>query len=108
VLRYWRTALYLGAAGAIWFAEDVVFSRALGFGIAQTAVVTAYFIGLFIAALWFIVKTLARIERDQRPQDETIPVTRLVAMAPVLTVLLGSFAALPIFMLVLILGAVLS
>ena len=107
MFKHARTVTYLAAAGAIWFAEDVVFSRAFGFGVAQTAVVTLYFIALFAIAFWSVIRTYRRMEASPASDDLDFPIARIVSMAPVITVLLGSFAALPIFMFVLIAGAVL-
>lgn len=95
------------AAGAIWFAEDLVFSRAFGFGIAQTAIVTLYFLILFGLAVRFIIRTYKRLEATPENSESDFPIARVVSMAPIITVLIGSFAALPIFMLVLIAGALL-
>ncbi len=103
MLGYWRTALYLCAAGAIWFAEDAVFSLAFRFGILQTCIVTVYFVGLFICAVWYVFK-LSR-QGLNAPSESELPIAKIVSMAPVLAVVLGSFAALPIFLLVLLVGA---
>jgi hypothetical protein len=100
-----RTIIYLAAAGAIWFAEDLVFSRAFGFNLLQTAVVTLYFIILFGLAVRFVLETYRSLEQNPQATESDFPIARVVSMAPIITVLLGSFAALPIFMLVLIVGA---
>ncbi len=107
MLTHARTVLYLAAAGAIWFAEDVVFSRAFGFNLAQTAVVTLYFVILFGLAVRFVIHTYRRLNSSPRSADADYPIAKVVSMAPVIAVLLGSFAALPIFMFVLIAGALL-
>lgn len=107
MLHHWRTGLYLLAAALIWFAEDYVFTRGLGFNAGQTAVVTVYFVGLFAAAMLFVQKTMQRLAQTRPGDPEDIPITRILAMAPVLTVILGSFAALPIIILVLLAGSVL-
>lgn len=106
MIRHWRTVAYLLAAAIIWFAEDFAFSRGLGFNAAQTAVVTIYFLVLFVGAVWFICRTHARLSASTTP-DEHLSVARVVSMAPVVTVLLGSFAALPVIVLVLLLGTIL-
>lgn len=105
MLRHTRTPAYLLAAGAIWFAEDVVFTRAFGFNAGQSAVVTIYFLALFVGAILFAVKTYRRAKADgDRGQPSELSIDRIIAVAPVLTVIVGSFAALPIIVLVLIGG----
>lgn len=99
-----RTAAYLVAAAAIWFAEDGVFSTAFGFNAIQTAVVTLYFVALLVAALWLVRRTYRAMRESGSVSD--LSLSRAVAMAPVAVVLIGSFAALPIFMIVLLAGAV--
>jgi len=105
VFNHLRTAIYLSAAAVIWFAEDGVFSVAFRFNAAQIAVVTVYFAALFAGAIWLIRRTYLRTGMEEPSED--LPISRIVSMAPVLVVLVGSFAALPIFMIVLVAGAVL-
>ena len=96
-----RTPAYMLASLVIWFAEGYVFTRAFAFNLAQTAVVAVYFLLLFAGAVWLSVRFARRVD----PSDESIPVARLISLAPVLVLVVGSFAALPVFMLVLIAGA---
>lgn len=95
-----RSAIYLGAAIAIWFGEDLVLSRAFGFGVAQTAAVTIYFVCLLLVAVRLVMGAY------QRTGEAAFPWTRAAPMAPVLVVLVGSFASLPIFVIVLVVGAI--
>lgn len=101
-----RAIIYLFAAGVIWFAEDAVFSRGLGFDLAQTAIVTVYFIALFALAVWFLL-AMYRKQQAGEIRAGDLPVARILSMAPVLTLIVGSFAALPVFILVLIAGSIL-
>lgn len=100
-----RTILYLIAAGIIWFAEDVIFSRAFGFNPGQVTLLTVYFAALFAVSIWLVVRLYQKVAADSEI-PELVP-ARAVAMAPVIMVLVGSFAALPVLVLVLILGSVL-
>jgi ABC-type nickel/cobalt efflux system permease component RcnA len=106
VFKHARTVLYLVAAGIIWFAEDVVFTRGLGFDAAQTSVVTTYFVLLFAVAIWFIVRTYRRGQSRPASEDEP-PLAKVISMAPALTLIIGSFAALPVIILVLMAGSIL-
>lgn len=108
MLQQLRTALYLLAAGIVWFAEDFVFSRGLRFNAAQTAVVTLYFLALFGSAVWLVLRTHRRLAGAVTlPGPEDFTVARLVSLAPVLTLVVGSFAALPVIILVLLAGSIL-
>jgi hypothetical protein len=107
VLAHVRPILYLTASGLVWFAEDYLFTRGLRFNAAQTVVVTVYFVALFGAAVRFILLAYARADKGVPSGSNDISPDRLVAMAPVFTLIVGSFAALPMLMLVLVLGAVL-
>ncbi|GEM_PF-3111263 len=106
MLRHWRTLAYLAAAGLIWFAEGYVFTRAFGFDTVQTAAVSAYFAAVFALAIWITVKAYRRFGGGNTSGG--LSPELLVSMAPALTLILGSFAALPIFMAVLIARAALS
>lgn len=107
--QYWRTALSLATAAVIWFGEDFLFTRGLGLGRAQTAVVSAYFVALFIAALWAIRRLYSGLSRAPQTsgelEDGGIPIARLISLAPMLVVVLGSFVALPVIILTLVIGA---
>lgn len=104
---HWRTGVYLVAAAAIWFAEDYVFTRGLGFDGVQTGIVTIYFVLLFATAIAFILRATRRMRNDPSSAQGEFSATRLLSMAPAMTVIIGSFAALPILILVLALGSVL-
>jgi hypothetical protein len=104
-LAYWRTALYLAAAAVIWCAEDVLFTRALGFGTVQIAVVSAYFVLLFATAILMTVHFYRHSTAGKPAARAALPATRLVAAVPVLVVILGSFLALPVILFTLLVGA---
>ena len=95
------------AAAAIWFAEDYVFTRGLGFDGVQTGIVTLYFVLLFAAAIAFILRATRRMDNDPSSAQSDFSAARLISMAPAITVIIGSFAALPILILVLALGSIL-
>ena len=95
-----RAGLYLLAAGAIWIAEGIVFSRFLGFTAWQTTVIVLMYAGFFgMACLGLIKQT-----RSHRGHTGSQPLWRYVALAPMLTVVLGSFASLPLLVAVSVLG----
>lgn len=107
MLTHVRPILYLTAAGVVWFAEDYLFARGLRFNAAQTVVVTVYFVALFGAAVRFILLAYARAGKGLPSDPNDISPDRLVVMAPAFTLIVGSFAALPMLMLMLVLGAIL-
>jgi hypothetical protein len=107
VLTHTRTVVYIAASAAIWFAEDYVFTRALGFNAAQTAVVTAYFVALFAVAIRLVFRARSRARAGGYTGGE-FTVAKLVSMAPALTLVVGSFAALPVIIGVLVAGSIFS
>ena len=95
-----RAYFYLGASGVIWMIEGFLFSYYLGFHPWQVAVMAAIYVGLFVIAVRVLLKSL------QSP-DDVAPGTaawRAVAVAPMLTVIIGSFASLPLILAVAALG----
>jgi high-affinity Fe2+/Pb2+ permease len=95
-----RASLYLIAAGAVWLTEGFVFSRFLRFSGWQTALMALVYVGLFLIAAWY----LARFARRYRDPVDGLAVWRLISLAPMIALLVGSFASLPILLLVAALG----
>ena len=96
-----RASLYLLAAGAIWLAEGIVFGLMLQFRAWQVTLLVILYGVLLGAAAWYL-RQLRRA--GTVPQD--MARWRYLALAPAVAVVLGSFAALPLLMLVLVLGKV--
>lgn len=93
-----RAVLYLLASGAIWLAEGFLFSRFLGFSAWQTVLMTLVYLALFSAAATWLLRLYATDSMDE------LPVWRHLSLAPMLVVILGSFASLPIVLLILAAG----
>lgn len=95
-----RAALYLVASGAIWFAEGFIFTTFLGFRAWQIGlVVTIYAVLWVAAAIWLI-----RLGQRQRALAQPLAAWRYLSLAPMLTVIVGSFASLPILLAIAALG----
>jgi hypothetical protein len=94
-----RASFYLLAAGAIWFVEGFLFSRFLDFNAVQTGLAV-----VFYAALFGVVTT--QLIRAMRRDIETGDTARwrYLSMAPMVTVILGSFVSLPIVLVIVIIG----
>lgn len=91
-----RAYLYLFAAGVIWLVEGFLFSRYLYLAIWQTAVLAILYVVLFGIAVSILMKSL----RQQTRGPEGVPPWRLLAYAPVLVTIVGSFVSLPLILLV--------
>jgi hypothetical protein len=94
-----RAYIYLAAAGVIWLIEGFLFSHYLAFAPWQTALLALIYLGLYAVALHFFLASL----RNHADTGDLSP-WRAVSLAPMLVVLLGSFASLPLILLVAILG----
>jgi hypothetical protein len=90
---------YVLVAGVVWFAEGFLFSRFFSFSVWQTALAAVFYLAVFIAA----VMTLARRARGEYNVAD-VARWRLLSLAPMLVVILGSFVSLPVMLLVLALG----
>ncbi|HZU13129.1 MAG TPA: hypothetical protein VFB58_09845 [Chloroflexota bacterium] len=94
-----RAVLYLLASAVAWFAEGYVFSRFLRFSIAQTIILGLVYLALFLLALLF----LRSLATDLSDRGE-LPIWRYLSLAPALTLIVGSFASLPILLAIAALG----
>lgn len=97
-----RASLYLLATGVIWMAEGFIFSRFLGYQTWQTVLMAAIYLALF----FIVVRAFIRFLQRQEETDGAIAQWRLLAAAPMLVVVAGSFASLPILLLILALGKI--
>jgi hypothetical protein len=94
-----RAILYLVFAGAIWFAEGYIFSRLLAFSAIQTALAGGCYLALYLAAAHRLVRAF---KSDLDAGD--VARWRYLSLAPMLVVVLGSFASLPLMLVILGLG----
>lgn len=86
----------------VWLAEGFIFSRFLQYSAWQTALMAVLYVALFLGA----VKYFARFARKYTAPVEGISVWRLVSLAPMIAVILGSFISLPVLLLIAALGRV--
>jgi hypothetical protein len=86
----------------VWFGEGAVFSWFLHFRAWQVALTAIVYLGLFATA----TVTLIRFARRYRTAEEGVALWRLLSLAPMLVVIVGSFASLPILLLIVALGKV--
>jgi hypothetical protein len=95
-----RATLYVGASALIWLAEGLMFSRFLAFSVWQTTL-----LGLvYLALLGLSLSALQNAWRRQSELSGDLAAWRLLALAPMVTTILGSFVSLPIVLFVLALG----
>jgi hypothetical protein len=93
-----RGVLYLLASGVLWAAEGYVFSRFLRFSLPQTIMLAVVYAALFAgASRWFAQLLTTSTDAD-------LPAWRYVSLAPMVTLILGSFVSLPIVLLIAALG----
>lgn len=95
-----RAALYLAAAGLVWLVEGFLFSYFLRFALWQTALMAIVYAGLFLIATRYLIAFAAR----QHSPEAQVAYWRYLSLAPMLTVVVGSFASLPLLLGILALG----
>ena len=95
-----RAYLYLILSGVIWLIEGFLFSYYLGLAIWQSIILLVIYLTLFGAAVRAALQTL----RAQPPGPEGVAAWRLLAFAPAVVTILGSFLSLPLILLVVALG----
>lgn len=95
-----RATLYLVVAGIVWLVEGFLFSYFLRFAPWQTVIMAIIYVALFLIAARYLV-TLARRNRDSEAQ---LAYWRYLSLAPMVTVVVGSFASLPLLLAILALG----
>jgi hypothetical protein len=95
-----RAKLYVGLSGIVWLVEGFLFSRLLHFRAWQTGLMVVMYVGLFT----LVVSVLLRSIPQPDVHDENAAVWRYVSLAPMLTVVVGSFVSLPLILCILVLG----
>jgi hypothetical protein len=95
-----RAAVYLLASGAVWTVEGVLFSRLLGFSTWQMIVMAVMYALLFTAACVL----LYRFSKRFRVAEGGLALWRLLSLAPMLVIVVGSFVSLPLLLLIALLG----
>ncbi len=97
-----RAYLYLLVAGIIWMVEGFLFSYYLGFAVWQTVLIGLLYLSLFGLVVRYLFRSL-----DTRPGNgDEMSTWRLVSLAPMLVVIVGSFASLPLVIAVAALGKI--
>ena len=94
-----RALIYLTAGAAIWLAEGFLFSYFLQFHPWQVVLMAAVYLGLLVVAV-----RLLRRQMTTRQDAGSMAVWRYLSLAPMLVVIVGSFASLPILILIAALG----
>ena len=97
-----RAILYVGASALIWLAEGFLFSRFLDFSPWQTVLLGVVYLVLMGVAL----RALQRTWRQRSELSGELAAWRILSLAPMVTVIVGSFISLPIVLAVLALGKI--
>lgn len=97
-----RAILYLFIAGLVWLVEGFLFSRLLHLGPAEIAVVVIMYAVLFSLAAGAFVRYAGSSGTDQGDLARW----RMLASAPMVVVIIGSFLSLPLVVLVAVINAV--
>lgn len=95
-----RAYLYLGAAGIIWLIEGFLFSYYLRFDPWQVAMMATVYVTLYAIAVWYFLRSL----REPHERERDLSVWRMVSIAPMVVMVVGSFVSLPLILLVAALG----
>jgi hypothetical protein len=90
-----RAVFYLLAAGVVWMAEGFLFSYFLDFAVWQTVLMTVVYVVLFGVAVMALRRQLSTTGNDS-----TLTEWRYLSMAPMVVVIIGSFASLPVLLLI--------
>ena len=97
-----RAIVYLVISGAIWLVEAFLFSRLLHFGPAEVVLVAVMYMALFsLAAVAFV-----RYAGNSGTREGDLARWRLLAAAPMVVVIIGSFVSLPLLVLVAVINSV--
>jgi hypothetical protein len=97
-----RAVAYLIASGIIWLAEGFLFSRYLSYSPWQTILMAAIYAGLFLVA----ARLLLQLWRSSSDADRGLTQWRTLSLAPMITLVLGSFISLPLLLLIAALGKI--
>jgi hypothetical protein len=95
-----RAVAYLIASGIIWLSEGFLFSRYLSYSLWQTILMAAIYSGLFLIA----ARLLWQLWRSSSDADQGLAQWRTLSLAPMATLVLGSFISLPLLLLIAALG----
>jgi hypothetical protein len=97
-----RAVIYLALAGAVWMAEGFIFSQFLGFSRWQIVLMTVMYVALFSLA----ILALRRQRQDYIEREGNLPSWRWLSLAPMLTLIIGSFVSLPLLLFILAIGKI--
>jgi hypothetical protein len=95
-----RAVFYLAASAVIWLAEGFLFSYFLQFHSWQIVLMVFLYSGLIVLA----VQLLRRQAASYRSDEVQLAVWRYLSLAPMIVLIIGSFASLPILLLIVGLG----
>jgi hypothetical protein len=95
-----RATIYLATAGIVWLVEGFLFSYFLRFALWQTVLMAIIYVALFLIATRYLIAFAGR----QHGPEAQIAYWRYLSLAPMLTVVVGSFASLPLLLAILALG----
>jgi hypothetical protein len=97
-----RASGYLVFAGAVWLAEGYVFTQFLGFSTAQIVAAICCYAALYGLAVYALIRSVG-----EGGGFADVAHWRYLSLAPMMMVVLGSFASLPVLLLIAALGKVL-
>jgi magnesium-transporting ATPase (P-type) len=95
-----RAIFYVTASAAVWLAEGFLFSYFLHFRPWQTVLMAIVYSGL----LGMAIALLRRQVSSYRSEDTQLAVWRHLSLAPMVVAIVGSFASLPLLLIIAGLG----
>jgi hypothetical protein len=95
-----RAVFYLTASGVVWLAEGFLFSYFLQFHPWQTVLMAALYLGLLGLALQLLWRQIASSDRAEGQMSPW----RYLSLAPMVVAIVGSFASLPVLLIIAGLG----
>ncbi len=95
-----RAVVYLAASAVLWLAEGFLFSYFLQFHLWQIVLMTIVYSCLIVLA----VQLLRRQAATYATEEAQLAVWRYLSLAPMIVLIVGSFASLPILLLIAGLG----
>jgi hypothetical protein len=97
-----RAVFYLTAGALVWLAEGFLFSYFLQFHPWQVVLMAV----VYLALLGVAVELLRRQIATARQADGTLALWRYLSLAPMIVTIVGSFASLPILLVIAGLGKI--
>jgi hypothetical protein len=97
-----RASAYLLVAGAVWLAEGYVFTQLLGFSMVQIVATGCCYVALYGLAVYALIRSVG-----ETGGFADVARWRYLSLAPMMMVVVGSFASLPVLLLIAALGKVL-